>query len=372
MRISSCDHSEVTNSLGKLEFEMKQVLGAEQIWFVFGGALLVAVLLGLVGHAVLFRVAERIVRNPRTTLQASLLRHSRSSVRVILLLMAILLVLPVVPVEPDYVEAIRHVIGVGTIASVVWLAIALTQVFEDVLSARQGTEQWDDHATRQVQTRVRLLRRIALGLVGVVALAAILMTFSTVQHLGASLLASAGIIGLVAGIAARPVLSNLIAGVQIALTQPIRIGDVVVVEGEWGKIEEIYTTYVVVKIWDLRRLVLPLSYFIERPFQNWTRRTDNLLATVFLYADYTVPVEVVRQELHRVLLASNVWDGTVWRLQVTKMTAQTVELRAMISATNSDNAWDLQCHVREKLIEFMQTRIPGSLPKAREVVQGTV
>jgi small-conductance mechanosensitive channel len=355
-----------------MEREMKQVLGAEPIWLVFGGALLVAVLLGLVGHYVLFRVAERIARKPRTTVQASLLRHSRSPARVILSLIAILLVLPLVPVEPDYGEAIRHVIRVGTIASVAWLAIALTQVFEDVISARERTERWDDHTTRQVQTRVRLLRRVGLVLVGVVALAAILMTFSSVQHLGTSLLASAGIIGLVAGIAARPVLSNLIAGVQIALTQPIRIGDVVVVEGEWGKIEEIYTTYVVVKIWDLRRLVLPLSYFIERPFQNWTRRTDNLLATVFLYADYTVPVEVVRQELHRVLLASNLWDGTVWRLQVTKMTAQTVELRAMISATDSDNAWDLQCHVREKLIEFMQTHIPGSLPKTREVAQGSV
>ena len=192
---------------------MKQVLGAEPIWLVFGGALLVAVLLGLVGHYVLFRVAERIARKPRTTVQASLLRHSRSPARVILSLIAILLVLPLIPVEPDYGEAIRHVIRVGTIASVAWLAIALTQVFEDVISARERTERWDDHTTRQVQTRVRLLRRVGLVLVGVVALAAILMTFSSVQHLGTSLLASAGIIGLVAGIAARPVLSNLIAGV---------------------------------------------------------------------------------------------------------------------------------------------------------------
>jgi len=187
-----------------------------------------------------------------------------------------------------------------------------------------------------------------------------------VRHLGTSLLASAGLLGLVAGIAARPVLSNLLAGVQIALAQPMRLEDVVVVEGEWGWIEEIYMTYVVVRIWDLRRLVVPLSYFIERPFQNWTRRTTNILATVFIYADYTVPVEELRQELHRLLLASGMWDGKVWGLQVTDATEQTVQLRALMSARDSGNAWDLRCHVREELIALLQGRYPRSLPRARE------
>jgi hypothetical protein len=209
------------------------------------------------------------------------------------------------------------------------------------------------------------LRQVVVFLIVLITLAIMLMTFPSIRHLGESLFASAGLAALVAGLAARSTFSNLIAGVQIAFTQPMRLDDVVVIEGEWGWIEEIRTTYVVVRIWDLRRLIVPLSYFIEKPFQNWTRQTSNLLGTVFLYTDYTVPVEEVRQEFHRVLEASQMWDGKVWGLQVTNTSERTIELRALMSAPDGARAFDLRCYVREKLIAFMQQKYPESLPKTR-------
>jgi small-conductance mechanosensitive channel len=192
-----------------------------------------------------------------------------------------------------------------------------------------------------------------------------LMTFPAIRRFGASLLASAGVAGLIVGLAARETISSLLAGIQVALTEPIRLDDVVIVEGEWGRIEEIRMTYVVVRIWDERRLVVPLSYFIEKPFQNWTRKTANILGTVFLYVDYAVPVDEVREQLHRILKDSGLWDGKVWNLQVTDATERTMQLRALMSAPDSSTAWDLRCDVREKLIEFLQREYPGSLPVTR-------
>ena len=191
------------------------------------------------------------------------------------------------------------------------------------------------------------------------------MTFPSLRAVGFSLFASAGAAGLIVGLAARPTLSNLIAGLQIALTDPIRIDDVVIVEGEWGWIEEINTTYVVVRIWDLRRLVVPLTHFIEKPFQNWTRRSADILGTVFFYADYTVPVDEIRAELRRIVEGSELWDGEVCGLQVTNATERTVELRALVSAATSPEAWDLRCMVRERMIEFLMRHYPESLPRVR-------
>src|SRR5260370_2697009 len=206
---------------------------------------------------------------------------------------------------------------------------------------------------------------IVVVLITVVTLAAMLMTFPSVRQLGTSMLASAGLVGLVAGVAARSTLSNLIAGLQVAVTQPIRIGDSVVVEGEWGWIEKITTTYVVVRIWDLRRLILPLTYFIEKPFQNWTHTSSDLLGTVMLYADYTVPVEEVRRELHRILLSTEMWDRKVWALQVTDLTEQAIQIRSLMSASSASKAFDLRLLVRENLIKFLQEQYPQCLPRRR-------
>jgi len=199
-----------------------------------------------------------------------------------------------------------------------------------------------------------------------------LMTFPKVRQLGTTILASAGIIGIVVGMAAQRTIGTFIAGLQIAITQPIRVDDVVIVENEWGRIEEITLTYVVVKIWDLRRLIVPITYFIEKPFQNWTRVTADILGTVYIYVDYTVPVDSVREELQRVLKESEHWDGKVCVLQVTNTSEQTVELRALMSAADASTAWSLRCEVREKLIDFMKKKYPQALPKLRaELYQRT-
>jgi small-conductance mechanosensitive channel len=238
-----------------------------------------------------------------------------------------------------------------------------------MIAARYKMNVKDDLAARRVMTQVQVMKKIMIVIITVIAISVMLMTFPGIRSIGAGLFASAGIAGLVIGMAARPTLSNLIAGIQMALTEPIRLNDVVIVEGEWGWIEEIGMTYVVVRIWDLRRLIVPLSYFIEKPFQNWTRTTADLLGTVYIYTDYTVPVEEVRKQLHAILQSSGLWDGKVWGLQVTNATEHTVELRALMSAPDSNAAWDLRCEVREKLIQYLQERYPGSLPKARAEIR---
>jgi small-conductance mechanosensitive channel len=192
-----------------------------------------------------------------------------------------------------------------------------------------------------------------------------LMTFPKVQQLGTTILASAGIIGIVVGMAAQRTIGNFIAGLQIAFTQPIRLDDVVIVENEWGRIEEITLTYVVVKIWDLRRLIVPITYFIEKPFQNWTRTSADILGTVYIYVDYTVPVDSIREQLQKILNESELWDKKVCVLQVTNATERTVELRALMSAPDASTAWSLRCQVREKLIDFIRENYPHALPKLR-------
>jgi small-conductance mechanosensitive channel len=201
--------------------------------------------------------------------------------------------------------------------------------------------------------------------IAIIALAIILMSFEQIRQLGTAILASAGVLGIVIGFAAQRTISTLLAGLQIAITQPFRIDDVVIVEGEWGRIEEIALTYVVVRIWDLRRLVLPISYFLEKPFENWTRESADILGTVYMYADYTIPVQEVKKELLRILKESDFWDGKVWNLQVTDMTEHTVQLRALMSAQDASAAWNLRCEVREKLLNFVQSRHPNALPKIR-------
>jgi len=337
---------------------------------VSAGILVGAALVAVVLHAIFFFAARRIARRSATPLDESFVRRSRSPARAILVLAAVLLALPASGLAPHTADLVRHLCGLGLIAAVAWGVVALTAVLEDYVSLRYRLDVSDNLAARQVQTRIRVLRRVALVVVGVVAISSALMTFPSIRHLGASLLASAGLAGLVVGMAARPALSNLIAGLQLAVAEPIRIDDVVVVNGNWGRIEEITTTYVVVRIWDLRRLIVPLSYFIEQPVENWTRQTADLLGTVLLYADYTVPVEQVRGALHEILKGTSRWDGKVWNLQVTNASEHTVELRALMSAPDSGTAWDLRCEVREKLIAYLQAHHPGCLPRTRAELRG--
>lgn len=341
----------------------RHILAELPAWVVATIALTVAVFLALAVQAVMFRVLGRLLR--RSPTNTAILNHTEKPARLILPLIAVVSVLPVVVLPAAVAAGVRHVASIGLIGAVGWLSMGVTDAVVAVVSMRFRTDQRDNLAARKIQTQLHVLRRVMLVVVTVIVVALMLMTFPGVARLGTTLFASAGVAGLVIGIAARPTLSNLIAGIQVALTEPIRIDDVVVVEGEWGWIEEILTTYVVVRIWDLRRLVLPITYFIETPFQNWTRTTADLLGTVFIYADYKLPVDPVRDELHRILQNSGMWDGKAWVLQVTNANEHTVELRALMSAPDSPQAWNLRCHVREKLVEFLQREYPQHLPRTR-------
>jgi len=216
-----------------------------------------------------------------------------------------------------------------------------------------------------VYTQVRVLGRVGKAIIAVFALASMLMVFDSVRQFGTSILASAGIAGIIVGFAAQRSIATLLAGFQIALTQPIRLDDVVIVDNEWGRIEDITLTYVVVRIWDERRLVVPITHFIERPFQNWTRSSSDLLGSVFLHVDYTVPLGALREELDRILAASPHWDGKVKVLHVTDARERTLELRILASAPDAPSTWNLRCEVREKLVAFLQARYPQCLPRVR-------
>lgn len=347
---------------------MNELLKDWPTWFWPAVAVVSAAMAGILVYAIAAFVAKRVARRTGSITDDALVRHLRKPAKWILPLLGVFIVLPSLPVAAKVLEPIRHVLVLAIISFFAWMIIALTHVVDEVVTARYRIDTADNLAARRVQTQFHVLRRVVVIGVGVVTVSVMLMTFPSIRHLGVSLFASAGVAGLVLGIAMRPTLANLIAGAQIALTQPVRIDDVVIVEGEWGWIEEINTTYVVVRIWDLRRMVLPLSYFIEQPFQNWTRTTAELLGAVFIYADYTVPVDKVRDELRRILDETDLWDRKTWGLQVTNASEHTVELRALMSARDSGTAWNLRCYVREKLLAYLQESHPGCLPKTRAQV----
>jgi small-conductance mechanosensitive channel len=328
---------------------------------VLGGAILLAFL----ARFLLFFAMRRLSRRAPTLVKDVLLRHSTNASRWIFPLLAVLVALPGARLPAYVLKPAQHVIGLGLIAAIAWLAILFTDVVVDVITERHRVDVADNLLARRVQTQLSVLHRVVVVTVIVITAAIMLMTFPTIRQIGTSLLASAGLAGLIIGMAMKPTISSLIAGIQIALTEPIRIDDVVVVEGEWGRIEEIGATYVVVRIWDLRRLVLPLTYFIEHSFENWTRTSADLLATVVLWMDYTVPVDAVRRKLREILESTDKWKGEVCVLQVTDSNEHAVQIRALMDARDSGTAWDLRCYVREELIQFLQEHYPESLPRFR-------
>jgi small-conductance mechanosensitive channel len=338
------------------------------MWSVY--VLASAIVIALAVHAVLFFVLRRLARRKGDVFVNSLVRHGQRPSRWILPLLGLLTALPAARLSESVLDPVERAVGLGLIAATAWLVILISQIITDILSGRYRMELAANLSARRVQTQIEVLHRIVVVIVVVVAVSVMLMTFPAIKHIGMSLLASAGLAGLVVGMAMKGTLSSLIAGIQIAFTQPIRIEDAVVVEGEWGWIEEIGTTYVVVRIWDLRRLVLPLSYFIEHPFQNWTRTSSDLLGSVFLYVDYTVPVEEVRAELGRIAKSTNLWKGNVCVLQVSDAREGTLQLRALVDARDSSEAWDLRCYVREKLVQFLQEKYPSALPRVRAEFHG--
>jgi small-conductance mechanosensitive channel len=252
----------------------------------------------------------------------------------------------------------------GIIANTLLLIRSVLAV-EAMMTSRSEMLQYDAYKKRRVETRVQMIRRLFVFIILVVAIAAILMNFKEVRQIGTGLLASAGVAGVIAGFAAQKSLSTIIAGLQIAITQPMRIDDVVIVESEWGTIEEITLTYVVIRIWDQRRLVVPITYFLEKPFQNWTRNSSDLIGVVFFYADFLIPIEEIRAEAQRIVHASQLWDKRVFVVQVTDFRSDCVEIRILASAAASPVLFDLRCEIREKILFFLQSRYPSSFPRVR-------
>ncbi len=255
------------------------------------------------------------------------------------------------------------------ITGVAWILSSSLRTIKRIFLEKFNTSEEDNLRSRKFHTQFNILESVIIAVIIVIAIGAVLMLFDEVRKVGISLFASAGVAGIIIGFAAQKFIGAVIAGLQIAITQPIRLDDVVIIEGEWGRIEEITLTYVVVKIWDLRRLVVPSTYFFEKPFQNWTRTSADILGTVFIYTDYKVSFDALREELTRVLESTPLWDKKVNVLQVTDAKQNGVEVRALMSAKDSPTAWDLRVLVREKLIEFLQKNYPESLPKTRILVQ---
>lgn len=318
------------------------------------------VLAVLLGRGMLMDLALRLGGQPARLFAAHLARPGIA----LLILLAVKIVTQAWTAIPRFAVA-DHVLALGITACATWLLIGAIRALSDFLAHRFDLNQPDNLRARGAVTQVRVAARIAVALISLLGVASALMTFDAVRQIGTGLLASAGIAGIVVGFAAQRSLGTLFAGIQIALTQPIRIDDVVIVEGEWGRIEEITLTYVVVRIWDLRRLVVPITWFIEKPFQNWTRVSADLLGTVMLYTDFSVPIEAVRAELDRILDGHALWDGKVKNVQVTDMREQSLELRVMVSAAHSSALWDLRVDVREKLVDFLRRDYPRAFARVR-------
>jgi small-conductance mechanosensitive channel len=334
-------------------------------WQLITWSLGVPVLLGLIGHFCIFKILQKLTQYTKISVDNLLVKHCYRPLQWTIIFLVIRLALgAAIPKDEDRVT-LDQILSLVLIGLISWLLIKSVYVLEEYITSRFQVDVKDNLRARKIYTQLRVLKRIVIILVGIIALASMLMTFPKVRQLGTAILASAGIIGIVVGMAAQRTIGTFIAGVQIAITQPIRVDDVVIVENEWGRIEEITLTYVVVKIWDLRRLIVPITYFIEKPFQNWTRVTADILGTVYVYVDHTVPVDAVREELHRILKGSESWDGKVCVLQVTNTSERTVELRALLSAADASAAWNLRCEVREKLVDFIQKNYPQALPKLR-------
>ncbi|MBN9562678.1 MAG: mechanosensitive ion channel family protein [Alphaproteobacteria bacterium] len=333
-------------------------------WVVSLGVLAVALILATAAHRAAFRVLNRLVRN-RGLFWRSLVTRGEGPMHLAIVIFALSIGTGIAPLTNAQASMIRQFLLVCFIALLGWLALTAMRIWTAMHLRHFTLDSQDNLLARKHVTQFRILERVAATLVVVITTAAALMTFNGVRQYGVSLLASAGAAGLVAGMALQPLLRNLVAGIQLAITQPIRLEDAVIVEGEWGNVEEIAATYVVVRLWDWRRMVLPLSYFIEHPFQNWTRESAALIGVVFLYTDYTAPVAAMRRKLEEIARASPLWDRRVVNMQVTDFKQDTMEVRMLVSAGNAGNAFDLRCEVREKMIAWLQAEHPEGLPLRR-------
>ncbi|WP_374390413.1 mechanosensitive ion channel family protein [Brevundimonas sp.] len=333
-------------------------------WAVVALVLLVFVGGGWLTHKVAFAVLRRLVKN-RDVFWRGVVERARTKLRVLIIIIGVGIGVTVSPMDPAPSEDIRDVLVFLFVLALGWLASGVLDMWTVMHLKRFNIATEDNLVARKHLTQTRILQRVAKVVLVIVTVGLALMTISGFRQWGVSLLASAGVVGIIAGLALQPILTNMVAGIQIALTQPIRIDDAVIVEGEWGNVEEITSTYVVVKIWDWRRMVLPLSYFITTPFQNWTRENARLIGSAFFYVDYEAPIDRLRAAFEDIVRASSHWDGDVQVMQVTDITERVLQVRCLASARNAGVAFDLRCEIREKLMAFMRDHCREALPKDR-------
>ncbi|NYH93486.1 mechanosensitive ion channel family protein [Actinopolymorpha rutila] len=311
------------------------------------------------------RITARLARSESQPFWGRLRRRCHRPWTVTLLSVAMLAAEPSAGLHGELANGVRHLMVVTTIAAVSWLATAVLFLAEDAALRHIKVDVTDNRRARKVQTQLTALRRLTAVVVTMVAASAIFMTFDALRTYGASILASAGVAGVIAGLAAQTTLANVFAGLQLVFTDELRIDDVVVVEEEWGRVEELTLTYVVVNLWDERRLVLPATYFTTTPFQNWTRSESRVIGAVVLYLDHSTPIAELRAEAQRIIEKNPLWDRRDWTLQVVDTTEHSIVVRVLASAADSASAWDLRCDVREHLLGWLRDNHPNSLPRLR-------
>jgi small-conductance mechanosensitive channel len=343
-------------------------LGREFAWMPEWGVVVLVVAafvaVGWLVHALVFLVLRHAVKD-RDIFWRGVVERARAKLRLLTLIIAIGIGVSVSPLDPGPSQQVRAVLLFAWILALGWLASGVLDMWTAVHLKKFNVAVEDNLLARKHLTQTRILQRVAKVILVIVTVGLALMTISGFRQWGVSLLASAGVVGIIAGLALQPILTNMVAGIQIALTQPIRIDDAVIVENEWGNVEEITSTYVVVKLWDWRRMVLPLSWFITNPFQNWTRENARLIGTAMFYVDYAAPVDRLREAFERIVRASVLWDGDVQVMQVTDITERVMQVRCLASARSAPVAFDLRCEIREKLMAFMRDDCPEALPKDR-------
>jgi small-conductance mechanosensitive channel len=346
-----------------------RVLAWTPPWVILCAFFAAIVLIGLALQAFLIRYLSARSESWHPTLRLAFLR-TRLTGRFAIVVLAIALLLPAAPMSEARQELGHRILVALFIGLIGWIIADTANIWVDRYLSSLSSVRGDDLSARKATTQLRLLMRAVNVTLFLVTLGFALMSFDSVRRFGISLFASAGLAGVIAGLAAQPLLSNLIAGIQLGLTQPIRVGDVVVINNEWGQVEEFSSTYVVIRLWDLRRQIVPLSYFFQNVIVNWTRSGSQIIGSVLLYLDYSLPIGPVRAKATEIVKASPLWDGNVVNVQVSDATEQTLQLRVLATASDSSKAWDLRCEIREKLIDYIQQTFPQCLPRSRPLVEG--
>ena len=269
-------------------------------------------------------------------------------------------------VESSILESLKHALLISCSA---WIMIEVVDLIKIQILKKFDISKADNLKSRKLHTQINMIEKVIIFIIILITVGLILLSIESIKEIGIGIFASAGVAGIIIGLSAQKIFGALLASIQIAIAQPFRLNDAVLIENEWGWIEEINLTYIVVQIWDKRRLVLPTTYFLEKPFQNWTRTTADIIGTVILYTDYTISFDALRQELTRLLEGCPLWDKKTNVLQVTDTKETTIEIRILVSAKDSPTAWDLRVYIREKMIEFIQKNYPESLPRTRIAIE---